>query len=248
MPPMGAPATIEVLPEFGDGLFRLEKHSHIWVLAWLDRADRSLLRVVPRGVAPTDPDALHGVFAVRSPVRPNSIGLTATRVLGVEGLRVDVDPLDFLDGTPVVDLKPYFSSRDLIFSAGNAQIGRPASREALRDSLLSQARKLRDRGKASQALELYGKAVEQQPLNAEALAGRGWCYLDLSQYAPAEASFQAALEADPEGADALLGLAETLRYEGKRADAVKFYERYLAAHPDGEDAVAARNAIQQLKE
>ena len=122
MPPMGAPATIEVLPEFGDGLFRIEKHSHIWVLAWLDRADRGLLRVVPRGVAPTEPDALHGVFAVRSPVRPNSIGLTATRVLGVDGLRVDVEPLDFLDGTPVVDLKPYFSSRDLIFSAGNAQI------------------------------------------------------------------------------------------------------------------------------
>ncbi len=115
-------------------------------------------------------------------------------------------------------------------------------------SLVAEARKLRERGKTSQALDLYGRAVELQPENPDALAGRGWCYLELSQYGPAEASFTAALEADPEGADALLGLAETYRYEGKRREAVKYYERYLAAHPQGEDAVAAKNAIQQLKE
>ena len=86
------------------------------------------------------------------------------------------------------------------------------------------------------------------PENAEALAGRGWCYLDLSQYAPAEASFQGALEQDPYHAEALIGLAETFRYEGRRADAVKWYERYLASYPGGDDAVAARNAITQLKE
>jgi predicted Zn finger-like uncharacterized protein len=113
---------------------------------------------------------------------------------------------------------------------------------------ISQARRLRDRGRTQEALEIYGKAVALEPDNAAALAGRGWCYLDLSQYGPAEASFESSLEADPRGADALLGLAETYRYAGRRADAVKFYERYLAAHPKGEDAVAAQNAIQSLKE
>jgi Tfp pilus assembly protein PilF len=74
------------------------------------------------------------------------------------------------------------------------------------------------------------------------------CYLDLQQYALAEQSFRAALRADPEEADALLGLAEAARYQGKKAEATRHYERYLALHPDGEEAVAARNAINQLKE
>jgi len=139
MPPMGAPATIEILPEFADGLLRLEKHSHVWVLAWLDRADRDLLQVVPRGVSEGEPDALHGVFAVRSPVRPNAIGLTVTKVLSIHGRQIDVELLDFLNGTPVVDLKPYFGSRDIIFSATNVQIGRPGSRAAFQESLLRQA-------------------------------------------------------------------------------------------------------------
>jgi len=115
-------------------------------------------------------------------------------------------------------------------------------------ALLAEARKLRERGKIEKALDLFGRAVDLDPENPEALAGRGWCYLDLSQYAPAEASFQGALEQEPDHADALIGLAETYRYEGRRADALKFYERYLSMHPGGDDAVAARNAISQLKE
>ena len=115
-------------------------------------------------------------------------------------------------------------------------------------SLIAEARRLRDRGKAEKALDLYGQAVEIDPDNAAALAGRGWCYLDMSQYAPAEASFQGALEREAGQDEALMGLAETYRYQGRRADAVKYYERYLALHPEGDDAVAARNAISQLKE
>jgi tetratricopeptide (TPR) repeat protein len=114
--------------------------------------------------------------------------------------------------------------------------------------LISQARRLRDQGKTKQALDLYGQVLTQAPANAEAHAGRGWCYLELSQYAQAEAAFQTALESDSSSADGLLGLAETFRYEGRRADAVRFYERYLVEHPDGEDAVAAQNAIKSLKE
>lgn len=114
--------------------------------------------------------------------------------------------------------------------------------------LLAEAERLRERGKVEKALDLYGRVADLQPDNPEALAGRGWCYLDLSQYPPAEASFQAALAEDPTHAEALLGLAETYRYQGRRAEAVGYYQKYLAAHPDGEDAVAARNALGQLKE
>ena len=139
MPPLGVPAQVELFPEYADGLLRLEKHSHIWVLAWLEGAERDVLQVTPRGVTDPGPDGLHGVFAVRSPARPNPIGLTAARVVNRQGLTLSLDRLDFADGTPVIDLKPYFASRDLVFSAFNAPIGRPASRQALRDSLLMQA-------------------------------------------------------------------------------------------------------------
>ena len=114
--------------------------------------------------------------------------------------------------------------------------------------LLADAQRLRERGSIDKALDLYDRVIQAQPGNARALAGRGLCYLDLQQYAPAEQSFRAALRADPEEEDALLGLAEAARYQGKRPEAIQHYERYLALHPDGEDAVAARNAIQQLKE
>jgi predicted Zn finger-like uncharacterized protein len=115
-------------------------------------------------------------------------------------------------------------------------------------ALLGDARRMRNRGKPEAALELYGQAIQLDPQSADALAGRGLCYLDLSQYAPAESSFETALRADAQNGAALMGLAETFRYEGRRADAVKYYEQYLAAHPRGEDALAARNAIQALKE
>ena len=98
------------------------------------------------------------------------------------------------------------------------------------------------------ALEPSDVKVVEATDSPQALAGRGWCYLDLSQYPPAEASFQAALVEDPTYAEALIGLAETYRYQGRRAEAVDYYKKYLAAHPDGEDAVAARNALGQLKE
>jgi predicted Zn finger-like uncharacterized protein len=115
-------------------------------------------------------------------------------------------------------------------------------------ALLADAARLREKGDTERALDLYGRIADDQPDNADALAGRGLCYLDLSQYPPAEASFQSALQVDPEHADALLGLAETYRWQGKKAEAIKYYERYLALHPGGEEAEVARNAIHQLRE
>jgi hypothetical protein len=84
--------------------------------------------------------------------------LTVTRILRIRGASIDVDRLDFLDGTPVIDLKPYFVSRDVIFSATNEQIGRPASREALRESLLFQARNFH--GEQCTQLALAVRVVE----------------------------------------------------------------------------------------
>lgn len=139
MPPLGVPARVEIFPEYAEGLLRLEKHSHIWVLAWLEAAERSVLQVTPRGVREGEPGSLHGVFAVRSPARPNPIGLTAAKITRIEARAIELDRLDFLDGTPVLDIKPYFANRDLIFAAVNAQIGRPAGRIFLRESLLQQA-------------------------------------------------------------------------------------------------------------
>ncbi len=139
MPSLGAPAVIEIFEKFAAGLLRFEKHSHIWVLAWLDQAERDVLQVTPRGVADKSPAGLHGVFAVRSPVRPNPIGLTACRVLEWKDREIRVDRLDFLEGTPIIDLKPYFVTRDAILAANNAQIGKPVSPEALKESLRLQA-------------------------------------------------------------------------------------------------------------
>jgi hypothetical protein len=114
-------------------------------------------------------------------------------------------------------------------------------------ALLAQAGKLLENGDAEAALELYGRVASEDPSNSGAQAGRGLCYLDLENYAPAEASFLAALGVDPEHPDALLGLAETYRFQGKKAEAISHYEKYLARHPDGEDAEVAKHALAELR-
>ena len=114
-------------------------------------------------------------------------------------------------------------------------------------ALLAQADRLRTKGDTAGALELYGRVADEDPDNAAALTGRGLCYLDLSQYRPAAASFEAALKLSPDDADALLGVAEAYRGQGRDADALRHYERYLEKHPDGDEAAVARNAIQELK-
>ncbi len=139
VPRLGAAAAVEIYPEFRDALLRLERHSHLWVIVWLHEAERDVLQVIPRGIEERTEANLHGIFAVRAPVRPNPLGLTLAKILSVNGTRIELDRLDFMDGTPVVDLKPYFRSRDAVYSALNQQIGKPASREALRESLRMQA-------------------------------------------------------------------------------------------------------------
>jgi tRNA-Thr(GGU) m(6)t(6)A37 methyltransferase TsaA len=103
----GAPdAWLEFEPAVLDALDGIEPGDRILVLTWLDRADRDLLVVHPRGDTSRPPT---GVFATRSPHRPNPIGLHRVEVLSVDGPRVKVSDLEALDGTPIVDVKPVLS-------------------------------------------------------------------------------------------------------------------------------------------
>ena len=86
-----------------EGLLGIEPGDDLLVLTWLDRAARETLRVHPRG---NPANAIQGVFATRSPDRPNPIGLHRVKVLAVEGARIRVNNLEALDGTPVLDVKP----------------------------------------------------------------------------------------------------------------------------------------------
>ena len=99
-----AEGLIEVLPEFAAGLKDIEGFSHLFVVWVFHRAEGYELT----GPTPTDARP-HGVFATRSPRRPNPLGLTVVRLLGRDGRRLRVAGLDMLDGTPVLDIKPYLS-------------------------------------------------------------------------------------------------------------------------------------------
>ena len=86
-----------------DALDGLAVGDEVILLTWFDRASRDVLRVHPR----SDPSSpMHGVFATRSPDRPNPIGLHEVEILAIEGRRVHVRPLEALDGTPILDVKP----------------------------------------------------------------------------------------------------------------------------------------------
>jgi tRNA-Thr(GGU) m(6)t(6)A37 methyltransferase TsaA len=90
-------------PAVLDGLDGLRPGDRIVVVTWLDRADRDVLRVHPRG-DPANP--VQGVFNTRAPMRPNPIGLHPTEIVAIDGPRVLVSALEAVDGTPVLDVKP----------------------------------------------------------------------------------------------------------------------------------------------
>ena len=100
----GAPdAWLAFEPGVLAGLDGIRAGARVIVLTWLDRADRGVLRVLPRD-DPANPE--RGVFATRSADRPNPIGLHEVEVLAVEGGRVHVSDMEAIDGTPIVDVKP----------------------------------------------------------------------------------------------------------------------------------------------
>jgi len=100
---VGGRSEIDVLPEYAEGLYRIEELDRLVVLFLFDRSDKVELKVHPRG-DPMNP--LVGVFASRSPDRPNHIGMTVVRLVEVRGNILVVDGLDAWEGTPVLDIKP----------------------------------------------------------------------------------------------------------------------------------------------
>lgn len=110
------PCRIDLLPKFAGALLDIEAASHLWLLYWLDRADRSLLKVT----TPHD-GVVRGVFANRSPARPNPIAMRAVRLFDVIGAderpTLIIGGMDCLDETPLLDIKPYVPSADSVAEA-----------------------------------------------------------------------------------------------------------------------------------
>jgi tRNA (adenine37-N6)-methyltransferase len=107
---VGSAGHVEIDPAFSAGLRDLDGFSHLILLYHLHRV--GVMRLT---VTPFLDDREHGVFSTRSPARPNPIGLSVVRLVGIEGTRLDIEDVDMIDGTPLLDLKPYvpaFDARD----------------------------------------------------------------------------------------------------------------------------------------
>jgi tRNA-Thr(GGU) m(6)t(6)A37 methyltransferase TsaA len=113
--------TIALDPRWAAGLAGLETVSHLLVLYWMDQARRDLVLQSPRHYAEQ-----RGTFALRSPVRPNPIAASVVRLQRIDGNTLSVIGLDCIDGTPLLDIKPYFASTD---SRPEASVGWHAARK-----------------------------------------------------------------------------------------------------------------------
>ncbi len=106
---------LEIFPPFRDALLGLDGFSHVHVIYWFDRNDspekRAILRVHPRG---NKANPLTGVFATRSPLRPNLIGLSLCKIKSADNTGVAIDEIDAFDGSPIIDLKPYIPDNDCV--------------------------------------------------------------------------------------------------------------------------------------
>jgi tRNA (adenine37-N6)-methyltransferase len=104
----GALGTVEVSLEWTEALVDLDGFDRIWLIYWFNRASVAKTTVIPyRDTIP------HGLFATRVPARPNPIGMSSVRLLGIEGNVLRVADIDILDGTPVLDIKPYVPQYDV---------------------------------------------------------------------------------------------------------------------------------------
>lgn len=112
MPVQGKAAIIEIYPEYAGALKKIDAHSNLWILSWFHKANREVIETVPKKF----PDApVFGVFGLRTPGRPNPLGLSLVQLERVEGRNLYVNGLDAVDGSPILDIKPYFEM-DIIFS------------------------------------------------------------------------------------------------------------------------------------
>ena len=101
---------ITIFPEFADALLGLSAGDDIFIFCWFDRADRSILQ---SHIGGDETRPIKGVFALRSPVRPNPVSLTLVKLVKIERNILTVKGLEALDGTPVVDIKPYSEQFDI---------------------------------------------------------------------------------------------------------------------------------------
>ena len=104
--------TIELDPRWAEGLKEVATRSHLVLLYWMDKAPRNLVLQVPRRK-----NVQRGTFALRSPARPNPIAMSVVKLIKIEGATLSVVGLDCLDGTPLIDIKPYFASTDAFADA-----------------------------------------------------------------------------------------------------------------------------------
>jgi tRNA-Thr(GGU) m(6)t(6)A37 methyltransferase TsaA len=102
-----AEGRVEVDARYASGLKDLQLYSHVILLYWMDQARRDLVEQVPAHLGEA-----RGTFALRSPVRPNPIALAVVELVRIEGATVIVRHVDCIDGTPLIDIKPYFASTD----------------------------------------------------------------------------------------------------------------------------------------
>ncbi|MGA7192344.1 MAG: tRNA (N6-threonylcarbamoyladenosine(37)-N6)-methyltransferase TrmO [Anaerolineales bacterium] len=102
-----ATGSVEVFPEFAEGLRDIQEFSHIFLLYLIDCPQGYNLQVQP-----FLDDQEHGIFATRYPCRPNPIGLSIVHLLRIEGNRLDIEGIDMLDNTPLIDIKPYVPEFD----------------------------------------------------------------------------------------------------------------------------------------
>lgn len=102
-------ARVEVYPEFSDALLGVEEDAHYLMIYWADRADRNALQKKP----PCG-DKEYGVFALRSPHRPNPLNVCTVTIHKIEGSTLYVTGLDSLDGSPLIDIKPYIQQLDYV--------------------------------------------------------------------------------------------------------------------------------------
>jgi len=109
---------LEILPEYKEGLFRLDTISHIFVLWWIHEMDKPEARkafiTVPRVKNPQIEPKTMGTFATRSPRRPNPIGLTLVKITKISENKIFVDQIDAYTGTPIIDIKPYLPNGDRV--------------------------------------------------------------------------------------------------------------------------------------
>ncbi|MFW5663264.1 MAG: tRNA (N6-threonylcarbamoyladenosine(37)-N6)-methyltransferase TrmO [Bacteroidota bacterium] len=106
--------TILLYDEYIEGLESIELFSHLILLYKFHKADRVKLRVTPF----MDSNE-RGIFATRAPIRPNHIGLSVVRLTGIEGNRLYIDKINVINGTPLIDIKPYIPRFDVISEANN---------------------------------------------------------------------------------------------------------------------------------